>query len=128
MPISYRIDTQDERIIVNLTGSVSLEEIFDTIKNALRDPAFKPGFNVLSDHRGVDRVITPGELESTVSLLIEFAGLLRETKWAIVTVKPASYGMMRMLEVHAERIPMKVKVFKEMDAAEHWLSSSDTPA
>ena len=125
MPITYKINAQKKRVTVELTGTNTLEEIFTTIKNALQDPDFRPGFNVLSDHRQVDRVITSSELESTVNLLIEYAGQLSKTKWAIVTLKPASYGMMRMLEVHAERVPMKVKVFKEMDAAEHWLASTD---
>jgi len=43
------------------------------------------------------------------------------TRWAIVTVAPASYGMMRMLSVRAEKIPMTVRIFDDPDEAESWL-------
>ena len=44
-------------------------------------------------------------------------------RWAIVATVPASYGMMRMLSVHAERVPMDARVFERAEDAESWLDS-----
>jgi len=126
MPISFFVDKTRQRIVANLDGEISITEIFDTIQSSLRHPDFQPGYNILSDHRKIERVITPDEVESTINLLAGYVDSIRNTKWAIVTRKPASYGMMRLLSVHAERIPMKVRVFKDMKAAENWLNSHDS--
>ena len=124
MPIKYHIDAQKRLIIAEVTGEISYSDIFQTITNSVHDPAFRKGFNVLSDHRGIVRVITTDQVEQTINLLKSYSDRLRNAKWAIVTRKPASYGMMRLLSVHAQSIPMEVKVFRNYDAASDWLDAN----
>ena len=40
-----------------------------------------------------------------------------------MTRNPASYGMMRMVAVLAEQVPMKVEVFETLAAAGAWLDA-----
>lgn len=42
----------------------------------------------------------------------------------MVTREPASYGMMRMMSVLVERVPMEVQIFETIEEAEEWLGSS----
>ena len=71
----------------------------------------------------VEKVITLEQVESTINLLMAYSDRLKKSKWAIVTSKPASYGMMRLLSVHAEKIPLLVRVFKDHKTAGRWLAS-----
>jgi hypothetical protein len=123
MPVHQEVDAARGRVIAKVYGEVTLEQMIATIDASVRDPAFRPGFDVLSDHLGIEKVITTQQLKGVVNHLRSLSQYMSGSRWAIVTRDPASYGMMRMLSVYAEEIPMDVRVFKSMDQAEEWLSS-----
>jgi hypothetical protein len=115
----------DRRLVrFEIVGDFTLGEIFDNIGAALTHPEHRPGFDVLSDHIQIGRPITTAELEQVISHLATHAERLRGSHWAIVTRRPASYGMMRMLSAHAARIPLDVEVFQTLAEADEWLKSS----
>ena len=57
----------------------------------------------------------------TSSHLEKLSKYLACSKWAVVTKKEASFGMMRMLSVFLEKIPIYLEIFKSIDEAEKWL-------
>ncbi len=123
MPIEHFIDVERRRIVATVIGDFTLEDIFETIGGAVRDPRFRPGFDVYSDHRAVGEPLTGPQATQVAAFLEKHADVLAGTRWAVVTSKPASYGMLRMLSILAQRVPMEIQVFASQSEAEAWLAS-----
>jgi hypothetical protein len=122
MPIAVRVIRRRSRVEAILRGDLKLDEILQAIDRTVADPDFQAGFDILSDHRLVERPITRPELEEMTQHLRHHSGSFAGTRWAVVTIQPASFGMMRILSVLAESVPMNVQVFRELEAAERWLA------
>jgi hypothetical protein len=121
MAIRYWIDKDRKLIRAELTGSFTIEEMFNVIKDTLNDPGFEKGFNILSNHLKVKRFITTPQVKGLAGLLASFRHVLENAKWAVVTVNPASFGMMRMLAVYLEDVPMELRIFETEREALQWL-------
>jgi hypothetical protein len=121
MPIISWIEKNKKRVRAELSGTVSLDEMIKTINASVEDPDFRTGFDVLSDHTQLEQSIETEQVKFLAlhieSLRTNFAG----SRWAVITKSEVSYGMMRMLSVFLERIPMKLEVFYALDDAEKWL-------
>ncbi len=123
MPVRWKIDVENELIRATVSGEVSLSDILDAITDSASDPEFRRGFDVYSDHTAIRKAITSAQMHSIVARLESLSPSMRGARWAIVTSQPASYGMMRMLAVYSERIPIELRVFGCASEAESWLSS-----
>jgi hypothetical protein len=123
MPIKRWIEKDKKRVYAVLTGKISLDEMIATINDSVEDADFEPGFDVLSDHSGIEQPIATNQVKF-LALHIEmlrnnFAG----SRWAVVAKNEVSYGMMRMLSVYLEKVPMQLEVFYTLEDAEKWLVS-----
>lgn len=125
MPIESYVDEGRRRIVATVSGSFTLAEILDAIDRSVRDPRFRPGFAVLSDHRTVEEPLTPEQAGRMVDHLESLAELMAGSRWAVVTSKAASYGMLRMVSALVKHIPMEVQVFSSLEEAEAWLASPE---
>ena len=122
MPITFKINQSKKRVEAKVSGNFSFDDITNTMKNAIQDPDFENGYNILSDHTEIDNIITTTQLHSTLELLQTLSKYFENSKWAIVTKKMASYGMMRMLSMKAENLPLQINVFNNYEEAEKGLS------
>lgn len=120
MPIALAVDQRCLLIRMQLSGTLTVDEMVAAV-----DTAFPPGetrrFNVFSDHRGLIDPVTTEQLQALVSHLVRRRTAVGGMRWAIVVGQPASYGMMRMLGVLAEQIPITVEVFNDPAEAARWL-------
>ena len=112
MGIRHWIEKDRRRVRAELTGNSSLEEMLGTITGAVEDPDFEPGFDVLSDHSGVGQPLTTPQAHELSRVLERLSRHWAGTRWAVVTTKPASIGMIRMLAVLSERVPMTIRTFR----------------
>jgi hypothetical protein len=124
MPVDFKIDTERRLIVATVFDEISDTDIIETLNSSISDPDFEPGFNVLSDHTQVTRAITTEQVKLMVDHMESLSDRLAGARWAIVTNSPASYGMMRMLSVYAERVPMELQIFRDADEANRWLAST----
>lgn len=85
------------------------------------------GYHVLSDHREIGEPATRDQVETLVEHIADLRQYFACARWAVIVSKPASFGMMRMLSVMAERVPMEVRVFADADRAEWWARSGTAP-
>lgn len=122
MPISHVVDTERRLLTFAVTGTLSTAEMLAAVDEAVAGVG-AGRYRVLSDHRGLDTPSTTPQLEALVGHLLKYRAIFAGSRWAVVVVKPASFGMMRMLSVLAERIPMKVEVFTDPASAMSWLES-----
>ena len=121
MTIESHVDEERRCIFAKVSGKFTIQEIVETINKSVQDPKFRPGFSVLSDHSQVREPITAQQAEQTIEHLVNLSDSMAGSRWAVVTTTAASYGMMRMLSVLAERVPMEVQVFSSQSEAEVWL-------
>lgn len=120
MAIRTQVDAARRLVLAEIVGEFSLDDILGAIDASVADPAFRPGFDVLSDHVRTARPIAVDELRRMTEHLRSIPAMAG-ARWAVVVGQPASYGMMRMLSVLAERIPIEVAIFETLEEAEHWL-------
>lgn len=121
MPISYDFDEITETVIMRVEGSFTLDEMLTGMDTVFADPRVKPGFALLSDHRGIGDPATSAQLRGMVDHASLSPGKLSGSRWAIVVSKPASHGMIRMLAVLVEELGVTVEIFKEVEPAMDWL-------
>ena len=124
MPVDFKIDTERRLIVATVFDEISDTDIIEALNASVSDPDFEPGFNVLSDHTRITRPITTEQVKLMVGHMESLSDHLAGARWAIVTNSPASYGMMRMLSVFAERVPIELQVFRDADEANKWLAST----
>ena len=100
-------------------GDFTADDMLRTVSDAARE-AGEPGWNVLSDHREIGEPATREQLEQLVGHLTVLRRYFQGARWAVIVARPASYGMMRMLQVLAERVPVTVRIFVDAARAERW--------
>jgi hypothetical protein len=124
MSITFRLDAEKRRVHSTVTGTFTLHDILDALKSVLAMPEFGPDFQVLSDHRGVERPATVQDVEHMLAFMRASRERFQGMRWAIVTHRPASYAMMGLLSTLADlRVRMEVRVFTRTADAEQWLDS-----
>lgn len=112
---------------LRLTGRPEASAIRAAVEEVLGRLGGATGFDLYSDHRGLTAPIDPGQLHAFLGHLDSAAHAVRGRRWAVVVGSAASFGMMRMLSVHAQRLPLEVAVFWEPAAAEAWLDGQGDP-
>jgi hypothetical protein len=122
MPIEHRLDAEKQRVYFTVTGLFTLHEIIESLNAVLALPEFGPGFQVLSDHRGVERPATVQDVEDMLAYMRASRERFQNMRWAIVTHSPGSYVMMGLLSTLADlRVEIKARVFTRLADAEAWL-------
>lgn len=124
MPIRYALDRPARLIRSTVEGDFDAAEMLTCVSAAVA-AAGEPGWHIVSDHRRIGEPATRDQVELLVEHLTDLRPYLRDARWAVIVSKPASYGMMRMLSVLAERVPMTVRVFRDAGAAERWARTGE---
>jgi hypothetical protein len=122
MPIKYWIEKDHHRVRAVVSGDITIDDVYRAIQGSTEDADFEPGFDVLSDHTDVGQPLTIQQAKQMSSYLESLSGVMAHSRWAVITNQPASFGMMRMLSVFLEQVPMVLKVFGTLEEAERWLS------
>ena len=124
MPISYRVDRPARLIRSTVEGDFSAAEMLSCVSEAVHE-AGEPGFNIVSDHRLIGEPATRDQVELLVDHLTTLQRFVRGSRWAVIVSKPASFGMMRMFAVLAERVPLQVRVFMDAAEGEAWARTGE---
>lgn len=122
MPITPQVDKERRRVYFKLSGEFSSADIVDAITQALTHRDFQPGFDVLSDHTEVTRVIQRDQIEVTTTVLKKFQTALSGARWAMVVGNSDyQWGMLRMLSGLVSALPVDARTFRDEAAAVAWL-------
>ena len=121
MPIRAWVDAQDKLARFEIEGAWTTAEMIEAVNLVLDAIGARKGFDLLSDHRKIGEPATPEQVRTLVGHLTREGSALVGRRAAVVVATEASYGMMRMLGAHAERIGIEVGVFSSMTEARAWL-------
>lgn len=124
MRINCTIDEMLQRVVMKLPESFTITDITNAIDESIRNPAFRPNFDILSDHSDVVEPISVQVAKQMISHLEGLSQIFAGTRWAVVAPNAGSFGTLRMVAAHAERVPMEVQVFRLYEEAEAWLAES----
>lgn len=125
MPFSFSIDVKNNRVNTDVIGDFTTQEMIELLVDVTNHPDYTPAMDILSDHTQIGEALTPTQAEDFISFIDNIRGSMSHTRWAVVTRKLASYGMMRLLSVKLERVPMTLRVFKTTEDAEIWLAEDN---
>jgi len=120
MHIFYSFDNGILKYVV--IGQYDFEEVYPIINESLKDPHFLPGTNFLID---VTQSISNRSTEDAYGF-IDFLGSRDEfkgSKIAVVTPRPTSYGLARIVSVYLEELAISLEVFRDLADAEQWLKN-----
>jgi hypothetical protein len=123
MPIEQWLDAECHRVVVKVSGKVTLDEIVAAIDASVKDPRFTSGFDVYSDHLEVEEPISTEQARALTAHLQSLRPHVAGARWAVVTRARASYGMIRMISAYAQQVPMDVRPFETHAEAEAWLAT-----
>lgn len=89
--------------------------------SALSDPAYRRGFNFLSDRRDQPDVPDTEFARAAADFLKGRSGVMGGCRWASVVSRDALYGMARMFSVLCEGGCISVAAFRGYEEARSWL-------
>ena len=122
MPISYRIDREQNIVWTTASGILSDEDVLSHKRALVNDRAFTVDMRELSDVRAVTELrVTAAGVRAMVSLDATQAVKLKGHKLAIVTGQEVIFGMARMYQTLTEGNVSHVGVFKSHEEAATWL-------
>jgi hypothetical protein len=122
--VKIEADHASRLIRLELDGQLETKEMIEAVEEVLRAIGGRPGYDFLSDHRKVTRPATAEQVKAVLARLGEEGDLLKGSKFAVVVGQGASYGMMRLMAVHATDIGVEVGVFWTMEEALAFLGRS----
>jgi hypothetical protein len=127
MPIRSEIDEGEKILRFHVEGDWTTEDMISVASAGVRSIAGREGWDVLCDITRTNRASTPDEIRRLVQVLAAEGSALRGRRSAMVVSNPTSYGMMRMLAVHAEPIGIEVQIFNDVAAALRYLRPAEQP-
>ena len=125
MGISRHINETNGLITFAPEGRLQIEEIREALRDAMSDPLFRSGADVLWDLRQVDPIAPTAQ--EVRDLVAHVGGLQPERgrgyKVAVVASRDLDFGIARMYGMYADSLPFEVQVFRSMSEAGRWLQS-----
>jgi hypothetical protein len=119
--VTYRIDPEERIVYMTTTGVTSLAEWRAAVQSILDDPAFRSGYNFLSDRREQTGVADTTFTRAAADFLKRLSETTGPFKWAAVSSSNAVYGMTRMLSMIADGAGVTARSFRDYEEARLWL-------
>ena len=76
---------------------------------------------MLIDTRQAENVPTPADIVAILEEISRHGAVLPPSRWAVLAIEPAHYGMGRLFSVYAEGRGIELSVFDTRDRAIAWL-------
>jgi len=126
VPVVYRIDSEQHRIVTHCVGETTLREVLSHFDELEMDPACPDGADVLLDLSQITSLPNVGQIRAAAERAGIAARSVRFGAIAIVAASEAIFGMARVFETFTERHFSRTGVFRNREAAERWLSAPGT--
>lgn len=124
MPFDYARDDVRRRLTITTTGNLTREEMLSVLERQADEGTWS--YSVLYLAQDVTSFPRADDMRMLVSRVASLAASHgRRGPVAIVDARPTAYGMWRMYEALAEDLPLRLKICRDVDEAETWLSAQD---
>lgn len=116
-------------VLIELGGSVLWPDVLQAYEDYRSRREFRRGMNAIWDLRGAELAISADEVRAAVDIYGKtLDGRGTEHAVAYVVIRDVDYGMLRMWEAYATRLPYETAVFRDFADAEAWVLSRRQPS
>jgi hypothetical protein len=128
MPISYRIDSGRNLILVEADGVLTTEDHLAFRAELVADPQFGPNMKELADFRSVEhQELTIEGYQRFINQEIQLRPLFKNYRRAIVTHSDLHFGFTRKFMAEMGGTDSDTRVFRDLQEAEAWLFEEEEP-
>lgn len=124
MPVTYRIDREQNRILTRCTGETTLREVLSHFDELEIDPDCPPHADVLLDLSAIETLPNVGQIRAAAERAGDASRKVGFGACAVVVGSEAWFGMARVFEAFTEPYFARTAVFRSVDAAEAWLDGA----
>jgi len=122
MTVEYAFIEKWKLVIVNLTDTVTFEQMVTHLNSLSEDPQYLPPMNKLVDFRKCRKYdLTREQAEKFATLNRELSNFFINEKCAIVAPGDLEYGMSRAHEMYTSGSGLDIQVFRQLPEALDWL-------
>lgn len=121
MPIEYRVDHEQRRVLARSFGTLADEDVF-RYQHEVWSRSDVAGYDELMDMSGVEDIVVPSatRVRELAELAARMDGGSQPAKFAIFAPSDLAYGLGRMFESFRDVVPhgtKRVGVFRSMEEA-----------
>lgn len=128
MPASVEIDSEHNRVTLELHGRIGVTESVTVLESIATDGRLRPGPDGIVDTTGVTGLdLAGGDIRALAAVAGRADALWSGGRWAIVAPLDLVYGMARMYQVFRSGAPYAIEVFRSRDEARDWLARAPAP-
>ena len=125
MPLKHHIDREAGLLIIVVEGELVFEELLSFLKAVYEDDFFPSG-SLFDMRAATSSDASTSQMRSLVALIEQRRRNPGPSRWAIVVSRDVDFGLSRMFEVFADKIPTDICVFRDIDEAKQWLAEGPT--
>jgi hypothetical protein len=127
VPVKYTISTKEMLVHVNATGVVAREDMDELRARLLSDPGIRRGMHLILESSKVDSRLNFSDLQVIAGRL---NGIFERgiNKVAVVADSRYAYSLAKTFAVFAANQPVRMKPFRNREAALVWLKTDAEPA
>ena len=125
MAITHRIDAGERIVYLSTSGESNFAEWREAMLAARSDPAFRRGFNFLSDRSQETDVPDPEFTRAAAQFVRQHRHELEGAKWATVSASAAIFSAQRLFISLSATTGITVRAFADYEAARRWLLEAD---
>jgi len=127
MESSYYFDEARNLIVIEKSGTVSVQEDIDLIRRIIADPKFRKGMNSLTDMVNCTYDWTLKDIDEMRTYVYSLPKEFGPRKWAFVSSGGVTQSSAKMfIMMHELRsADLKIRLFSSRFDAIKWLSSRD---
>lgn len=121
--LKVEVNGDSSEFIIKTEGDGTVEGIVAFLKDIISHPEWKPGHNILLDHRDlrIDK-ITVADIEEVSKYFISIGNELGTGKIALIMKRDIDFGIARAWELATELdVDIKIRVFRKIEDANNWL-------
>jgi hypothetical protein len=127
VPVSYTISTEEKLVLVTATGVVTRDDMDQLRAQLLIDPQLCPGTHLILEATDVDSRLTFSDLQVIAGRLDGIFGR-GISKVAVVADTRYAYSLAKTFAVFAANEPVRMKPFRNREAAMEWLATGIAPS
>jgi hypothetical protein len=125
MPVEIRYDNEKGLLYGSLCSPLTYDEFQSAIETITQSPEYPPDVRTLWDLRQLDFKQTDRKFGETLIAIKQRFPERGTARLAFVVKDDLGFGMSRMYEALADRLPQQTKVFKSYSEGENWLLASE---
>jgi len=126
MPIHRYYDAESDILVLQPEGGLTMDMIRALNDKVINCDEYPPYVNTIWDMRKTDyRNINKQFLEELIELRKEIMPVRGKAKLAYVASSDFEFGITRMYEMLSVDIPQQMHIFRTIEEAKQWLTSSE---